>query len=698
MTLFHMKVMKKYTILLFILVSFHLVHPQYSQSVVAEGTEYYHPSMYQNIVVWDKANGEGNSWDIYAKDLVLNRTFLVANSIDNERWPTTNGNWIFYIRSEGYDYGEIYGYDILQNSTIRITCSGGVREISQITDEYLRINEYIYKISELQDCTEAENEPLQFAGAEILGDEVVSWAYPLGGSRCGAFNLTSNTTSNKTYSCNQHLTRQWNLEQNTQQQRVFKYDENGTAIVHNLSEFNCYGVGIIRVIKDLNQGDLVLALAGNERLVLLNLSSVECFGGFNSSLSMIDNPDLYSTYKNQIVYQESIQSDPIYGNPMTRIVIVTIEQIKIPEDSKENVTIESEISVPHPPEQEPKNEQITSREEDNNFILPCLLVILVGFLIVIYSNNRAVKKAKIEAEKSQLSTEHRPDDGTMFKSISDRYSSGKETYESLTSRLPKSNIILINFLKKQNNKEEIYTLDPLLRSSLMIDDEVPVEINKTEMSSIQRLIKKFGIEVTEIDLLNIFFYLWCREIEMGVFDKEGRPIDRFIDLFLSRYQSCRYTSTFPILLIIRQKEPDLNFTELFNRIEERYEELELEHMEKRYSSGLDSDFSKMSGHDFEGYLANRFKELGYKVERTPTSRDQGADLILEKAGQKIAVQAKHYSQPIGNKAIQEAHAGKGIYECDEAWVVTTSTFTEDAKRAAAKLNVRLIDKFELRRL
>ena len=91
--------------------------------------------------------------------------------------------------------------------------------------------------------------------------------------------------------------------------------------------------------------------------------------------------------------------------------------------------------------------------------------------------------------------------------------------------------------------------------------------------------------------------------------------------------------------------------------------------------------------------------LGYQVVRTNSSGDQGADLIINKNGKRIAVQAKRYkNKKVGNKAVQEVLSGKYYYNCDEAWVVTNSNFTDSAYNLSIKTNVELISRLNLMEL
>lgn len=104
---------------------------------------------------------------------------------------------------------------------------------------------------------------------------------------------------------------------------------------------------------------------------------------------------------------------------------------------------------------------------------------------------------------------------------------------------------------------------------------------------------------------------------------------------------------------------------------------------------------KMDGKSFEIYLSVLFGALGYRAEITQASNDYGADLILKRNFRKIAVQAKCYSRNVSVKAVQEAHASMPHYKAGEAWVVTNSGFTIQARRLAEDTGVVLIGRQEL---
>ena len=127
--------------------------------------------------------------------------------------------------------------------------------------------------------------------------------------------------------------------------------------------------------------------------------------------------------------------------------------------------------------------------------------------------------------------------------------------------------------------------------------------------------------------------------------------------------------------------------------------LENERRQRDIEQGLKNtnEINKLSGVEFEKYLSEFFKGKGYEVETTPTTGDQGTDLILKKNGKRISVQTKRYSGTVGNKAVQEALSGKIYYNCDESWVITNSTFSNSAKDLAEKSSVKLIDGTDLKK-
>lgn len=86
------------------------------------------------------------------------------------------------------------------------------------------------------------------------------------------------------------------------------------------------------------------------------------------------------------------------------------------------------------------------------------------------------------------------------------------------------------------------------------------------------------------------------------------------------------------------------------------------------------------------------------VEVTKGSGDQGVDILADKDGVSYAVQCKHYTSKIPNKAVQEAYAGARFYGCDVPVVLTNSYFLPSALELGDEIGVELWDREELKRL
>ena|GEM_PF-377610 len=104
------------------------------------------------------------------------------------------------------------------------------------------------------------------------------------------------------------------------------------------------------------------------------------------------------------------------------------------------------------------------------------------------------------------------------------------------------------------------------------------------------------------------------------------------------------------------------------------------------------EIDKMSGTMFERYLEQFFKQKGWHVKRTGGKGDYGADLIITSATKKVVIQAKRWKKNVGYEAIQQAYTSKDVYGCQEAWVITNSGFTEQARDGAKRLGVKLWDR------
>jgi restriction system protein len=116
-------------------------------------------------------------------------------------------------------------------------------------------------------------------------------------------------------------------------------------------------------------------------------------------------------------------------------------------------------------------------------------------------------------------------------------------------------------------------------------------------------------------------------------------------------------------------------------------------------SGLDS-ILQLSSKAFENLLGEAYRRQGYKVEETlTTAADGGVDLVLRRNGDVTLVQCKRFrNKPVPVQMIRELYGVLHDRHATGAKLVTTSSFTSDAKAFAAGKPIELVGKHELLRL
>jgi hypothetical protein len=106
----------------------------------------------------------------------------------------------------------------------------------------------------------------------------------------------------------------------------------------------------------------------------------------------------------------------------------------------------------------------------------------------------------------------------------------------------------------------------------------------------------------------------------------------------------------------------------------------------------------MSGLEFEDYVARIARGSGAPVIMTPLSGDWGVDLIVGRRPNRLAVQCKRQSRPVGTSAVQEVVAGAPMQDCTRTMVVTNHDFTPAARRLAELHGCVLVGGEQLTRL
>lgn len=115
---------------------------------------------------------------------------------------------------------------------------------------------------------------------------------------------------------------------------------------------------------------------------------------------------------------------------------------------------------------------------------------------------------------------------------------------------------------------------------------------------------------------------------------------------------------------------------------------------KLLNSGIDI-VDKMTGEQFEEFLLQHFRNLGYSGYVTRGSHDYGADLVVKKDGISTVVQAKRWKQKVGVEAVQQIVAAIKHYGVQQGIVVTNSFFTNNALNLAKSNNIMLWNRNKL---
>jgi len=107
----------------------------------------------------------------------------------------------------------------------------------------------------------------------------------------------------------------------------------------------------------------------------------------------------------------------------------------------------------------------------------------------------------------------------------------------------------------------------------------------------------------------------------------------------------------------------------------------------------------MTPKQFEEFVAELFRKLGYSAEAVGKSHDEGIDVVIEKDGHRHYVQCKKYVASVPAHAVRDffgAMVGRGADS--KGFFVTTGVFSEEAMQFAQDKPIELIDGQELIRL
>jgi restriction system protein len=113
-------------------------------------------------------------------------------------------------------------------------------------------------------------------------------------------------------------------------------------------------------------------------------------------------------------------------------------------------------------------------------------------------------------------------------------------------------------------------------------------------------------------------------------------------------------------------------------------------------TGVDS-IRRLSWQEFERLLGEFYRRQGYEVhQRGGPGADGGADLELLRGNERLLVQAKHWkSWQVRLPQVRELWGAVADEHADGAILVTSGSFTDDARRWTTGKNLILIDGLQL---
>lgn len=281
----------------------------------------------------------------------------------------------------------------------------------------------------------------------------------------------------------------------------------------------------------------------------------------------------------------------------------------------------------------------------------------------------------------------------------------------------------VNKLKKTlknkvllKNKNLYYYIDNFVSNYVRLEaisnQEIITDcIDKKQIEKLQKLLETKEIRFQEEDLISL--------IKDNLKDKDyeklknrlerrsPKSLDEYIKVFVYVYgyeneYKDYYLELFEKLLI--ENKIHCNKEKLIEHIAKVRKDMEIYNFERKLKTSKNKKINSikqldyMNGYQFQSFLKTLFEKIGYIVEKTNLSHDQGADLLISKFGEKTIVQAKRHKENVNNRAIQEVTAALKHYKADKGIVVITSSFTKSAIELAESNNIELIDRKKLKML
>lgn len=290
------------------------------------------------------------------------------------------------------------------------------------------------------------------------------------------------------------------------------------------------------------------------------------------------------------------------------------------------------------------------------------------------------------------------------------------TFFSLRSTIKGSGLFTSNFNESPFMRKK---MDMISDSGyILIENYVNKYNNNMDTKSFKKLKTLLNNNGIELNTQEILFFI-LKELDKTNFNifkskmlyNNPKTLENYVENIIklygngiSNFDNIKYIISLERLLL----ERNIQYGDLFEKINEKNKEFlkekELSNFEDELTGKTDfkwltiKEIDLLDGYEFENFLKRLFKEMGFKVEHTRLSGDQGADLIISKHGEKTAVQSKRYQEKVNNKAIQEVVASIAHYKAHKGMVVTNSEFTQSAIVLGESNNIELINRSDLEKL
>jgi hypothetical protein len=246
--------------------------------------------------------------------------------------------------------------------------------------------------------------------------------------------------------------------------------------------------------------------------------------------------------------------------------------------------------------------------------------------------------------------------------------------------------IIRNYVEKYDNPTDEFTkLIELLTLKYKID------VSKKDLSHL--LFKLFNDKEKIIELRNY------DELKNKILSHHPKTKEDYTDTYLKYYDE--YDRSILPLFEKLLFENDFKVDNLKSLIKDRKKFMNINGFEDelyKKKSQEYIDVEEMSSSEFENFIKDLFVLMEYSVDNKKSDEIEGADLIIEKSGEKTAVQAKSFLDFVKDSDVKDVIKAKEYHSCDKAMIVASSFFTKNALDIADKNDVKTWDGKKLKEL